>query len=449
MSDLKWTRRHENVTRINTTDEIKCLEKENHIIILPPKIKMKEAVESYSKINEYYIECMHWNNNGIFDGFIDHKKNMYLLNEEYDTRKTICDKLSNTFETHDFVWTNQSYTSIATSLFKQLCGFIQESSYNVTARQMLDDFYPKALQWCTTDEIPEGVISIDVAKCYPGVLLHNKQEIPVYSIHEVIEPFNCKNDLKLCGEFYIDETILNNYGSPIKIEAGFYCSNLISYLVDYLNMPLNQIKHKIITKKALKPDTFSEYIKYIFDTLPEIEGKKIANSFIGNLGRKFNNINQGFTCTDYDTAMACWTSAMAEGKNVTVDHHNGIYLIREQKINRLLSDHTSVNRFVVSEAILKCLQLIESCYDNGSVLYGCNTDGIFISNPKVVLKNKRDVKFSTKRIGRAYVTDSELIYFEKHFRDNMDMSDYTTVRGRGCIYNGQAGSGKTTKLCEM
>ena len=50
---------------------------------------------------------------------------MYLLNEEYDTRKTICDKLSNTFKTHDFVWTNQSYTSIATSLFKQLCGFIQ------------------------------------------------------------------------------------------------------------------------------------------------------------------------------------------------------------------------------------------------------------------------------------------------------------------------------------
>ena len=74
MSDLKWTRRHENVTRINTTDDIKCLEKENHIIILPPKIKMKEAVESYSKINEYYIEYMHWNNNGMFDGFIDHKK---------------------------------------------------------------------------------------------------------------------------------------------------------------------------------------------------------------------------------------------------------------------------------------------------------------------------------------------------------------------------------------
>ena len=31
----------------------------------------------------------------------------------------------------------------------------------------------------------------------------------------------------------------------------------------------------------------------------------------------------------------------------------------------------------------------------------------------------------------------------------MDITDYETETGRGCIYNGQAGSGKTTKLCEM
>ena len=214
-------------------------------------------------------------------------------------------------------------------------------------------------------------------------------------------------------------------------------------------MPLSQIKHKIVTKRALKPDTFSEFIKYIFDNLPESEGKKIANSFIGELGRKYNKTNHGFTCTDYETATACWTSAMAEGKNVTIDHHNGIYLIREQKIDCIFSDHTSINRFVVSEAILKCLQLIETCHGEDSVLYGYNTDGIYISNPKVLFKNKKDVKFSTKKIGKAYVTDSDLVYFEKHFRENMDMSDYKTETGRGCIYNGQAGSGKTTKLCKM
>ena len=128
MSDLKWTRRHENVTKIKSVDDVCNLDIENHIVVLPEGCKMKQAIDLYSRKENFYVEYLHWNNNGILDGFIDHKKNMYLMNEEYDMRKTICDKLYNTFKTHDFKWTNQSYTSISISLFKQLNGYIPESS---------------------------------------------------------------------------------------------------------------------------------------------------------------------------------------------------------------------------------------------------------------------------------------------------------------------------------
>ena len=48
----------------------------------------------------------------------------------------------------------------------------------------------------------------------------------------------------------------------LRTEAGFYSSNLISYvvLVDTLNMPSTQIKHNLVTKRALKPDTFKRFI---------------------------------------------------------------------------------------------------------------------------------------------------------------------------------------------
>ena len=94
------------------------------------------------------------------------------------------------------------------------------------------------------------------------------------------------------------------------------------------------------------------------------------------------------------------------------------------------------------------MQLIETCHGEYSVLRSYNTDGVFITNPKTTFRNKKDVKFSTKKIGKAYVTDSKLAYFEKHYRENMNISDYKIESGKGCIYNGQAGSGKTTKLCE-
>ena len=89
MSDLKWTRRHELFIdfKIDSVDEISNFDKENHIVVLPKNTKMKEAVDLYSRNEHFYVEHLHWNTNGILDGFIDHKKNMY--HEEYNTRKTV------------------------------------------------------------------------------------------------------------------------------------------------------------------------------------------------------------------------------------------------------------------------------------------------------------------------------------------------------------------------
>ena len=122
MANIKWTRRHENITKIRTVDELVNLNKENNIIILPEGLRMNAAIDTYVNTSGYYIEYIHWNNNGILDGFIDRRRNMYLLNDEYDTRKVICDKLFDRYKTHDFKWTNQSYTSMAASIFKQING---------------------------------------------------------------------------------------------------------------------------------------------------------------------------------------------------------------------------------------------------------------------------------------------------------------------------------------
>ena len=104
---------------------------------------------------------------------------------------------------------------------------------------MLDEFYPRTLQWCTPDDIPEDVVNIDICKSYPNILLKNTQPIPIYTIHDVIEPFNCKSDLNLCGELYINETVLKNYSTPLILEAGFYSGNLKSNAEKYGQKLLN------------------------------------------------------------------------------------------------------------------------------------------------------------------------------------------------------------------
>ncbi len=453
MAEFKWNSRHENINKLNNIDEIQSINEEDKIFILPQDIKMTIAIDLYTKKSNYYVEYMHWDNNGVLSGFIDHNRNMYVLNDEYDKRKSICDKLFDIYKSDDFRWSNQSFTSIASALYKQLNGFIPESSYNIKTRQILDEYYPRALQWATMDEITDedisDLVSIDISKCYPSILLNNKSPIPIYTIHDSIEEFNHEDDLNDNGEYYIDEYMLKCFNAPIKIEAGFYNKDLIKYLIDMLNMPRSLIKFKIVSKKALKPDTFKGYIEYIFNNFDEGAAKLMVNAFIGNLGRKYNKTNHGFISSDIDTALCCWTSSLNERKNITISNYNDIFLIKETKIERLFSDHTSINRFVISGAILKCLKLLDKCYDDESKIISINTDGILIQNPRVLFKHKKDVKFDIKCIGKPFVTESRFSYFEKKSRDNIDITEYKDVLGEGVIYSGNAGFGKTTKLCNM
>lgn len=98
---------------------------------------------------------------------------MYVENNEYETRKKIWDKLFKTYNIHDFMRANQSYTALADSLFKIMVGYLPESSYNNKTRKILDDYYPRAIQWCSFDDQPENLIDIDICKHFPTILIQN------------------------------------------------------------------------------------------------------------------------------------------------------------------------------------------------------------------------------------------------------------------------------------
>lgn len=149
-------------------------------------------------------------------------------------------------------------------------------------------------------------------------------------------------------------------------------------------MLASNVKLCITTKKTLKLDTFRNFMIHIFDTFTEAQAKLLTNSFIGELGRKYTRTDHGFTCRDMDTAQCIWTSALADDRDIFIDSYKNpatkqeVFLIRERTIERNFSDNTSINRFVISQAILQCLNLIYDNWTNQSELYSVNTDGIFM-----------------------------------------------------------------------
>ena len=249
-------------------------------------------------------------------------------------------------------------------------------------------------------------------------------------------------------------------GKGIKIEAGFYSKQLVQALITKFKMPTSNVKWCIQARKTLAPDTFKNYMLAIFSMFPESQAKLLANSYIGELSRKYSRKDHGFTCSSLDTAQCIWTSALAENRDVVIDSYQNpntkqeLYLIRERQIERIFSDNTSINRFVISQSILKCLNMLHdnASHDNDgnriSQVYAINTDGIFMTNPANQYPNKKDVEFTTDYIGQIFQTDSPAVYFEKHCRENFNPDNYTDYVGEGAVYYGGARCGKTYRLCQ-
>lgn len=447
MSEVKWTRRHDKFTKYaDVNDQTK-----NSIIICPPEMKISTAVRQYSLTSGYYVEHLHFNNSGQLDSIIDHRGNMYVENNDYDTRKSICEQMMKYYNIHDFQWSNQGYTSLANSLFKMMNGYIPESSFNNKTREILDRFYPRALQWCSFGDIPEGLVNIDISKQFPSILINNSVNFPHYTMHEVFEKFNgTECELDNNGEFLIDEFMIQKFGRKIPIESDVYHISLIKYLIDELGMPLSNIKYKLIAKHEIEADTFKKFMLCLFNNFPEAHAKKLANSFIGDLGRKYDKTDYGFSCTELQTCQDVWTQALADDKNIMINKFDDMYLVREQKIERILSDHTSINRFVISCSILQCLQCLNANWTPQSEVFSINTDGFFMTNPKHRYRNKADVNFTVKNIGKAFITNSKADHFVKRYRDKFDINDFKDVISKtGEIYFGMPGCGKSWRLCKL
>ena len=437
MTDMKWSNKssnyivYEELENNELTDEGKptFLTIENHVIVLPPDMKIEPVIETYMIRTNYFVEYLHYDNNGRLDGFMDHKNNMYVLNNEYENRKSICERLYKIYKSYDFIWCNQSYTYLASSLFKHMRGYLLESQYDTKTREVLDDFYPRALQWCSTDPVPDNLVSLDISKCYPSILIDNELPIPLYTIHDIIKP----DGVFKTGEYYIDEYVIEKQlGKGIKIEAGFYSKQLVQTLITKFKMPVSNVKWCIQARKTLAPDTFKNYMLAIFSMFPESQAKLLANSYIGELGRKYSRKDHGFTCSSLDTAQRIWTSALAENRDVVIDSYQNpntkqeLYLIRERQIERIFSDNTSIDRFVISQSILKYLNMLHdnASHDNDgngiSQVYAINTEGNFMTNPKNQYPDKKDLEFTTDSIGQIFQTDSPAVYFEKHYRENFN-----------------------------
>ena len=97
---------------------------------------------------------------------------------------------------------------------------------------------------------------------------------------------------------------------------------------------------------ALSPDQVILHVGT--NDLKQKELKQVADSIVDLARQIENSSDASITISELFSRRDHFNEA--EGKNITIDNYKDLYLIREQTVEIIFSDNTSINWFVRSEA---------------------------------------------------------------------------------------------------
>jgi len=224
-------------------------------------------------------------------------------------------------------------------------------------------------------------------KNYSSILINNKCDFPIYTIHNKIERYDGK-ELRT-GEYFIDKDITIPFktenGNPIILPQGIFTKHAVEKLLSYNLITKDDIKYMLISDKSLQADSFGHYIKFLFNTFEEGVAKKMANQFIGYFGTKYDRTSSGYITTSIESALASWSEAYTENANCTINACSlediDLFLVRHISQNRKLNDYCSINRAIVCDSNLLLIDMMYDVCDDKSIVISYNTDSIFVRNP--------------------------------------------------------------------
>ena len=61
---MKWNRHHDKFVVLNNLEEEEELDVSNNVVVLPPDTKIEPVIDRYMVRTNYYVEYLHFDNNG-------------------------------------------------------------------------------------------------------------------------------------------------------------------------------------------------------------------------------------------------------------------------------------------------------------------------------------------------------------------------------------------------
>ena len=202
-------------------------------VILDENHDISILMEDIIKKTKYCIEQFSFRTQSQISAFVHPiSKKLIIENNQFEMRKSICNKAFEIYKNDEFLFKNQTVAQIVSKLFKYKIGCIQKSSYNQNVMNVIDEFRPIPITRGYSEKFNESnSLGFDTFKCYSSILFCNDMNIPLYNILCDLKDYDGRDIC--CGEYLIDNVIINKFKGRSSIydicRAIFMEFNKISY----------------------------------------------------------------------------------------------------------------------------------------------------------------------------------------------------------------------------
>ncbi|KAJ3176470.1 hypothetical protein HDU85_006880 [Gaertneriomyces sp. JEL0708] len=350
-------------------------------------------------------------------------KNHFTLDQDFQTRKTICEKLN-----IDFM--NQSKPSISAFVFNEFYPNLKKSmmspklmdlfntfakpsifygncappprKYAVVENQL--QYYWQRLSATETtvshidgdfskqkcDAHNNELVAIDKPKCYRSSWYEMPLDFPVFSLYDDIELFcaDKSKDGTVAGLYYIETK------NVIPCEGDGWYSNVILQKCRDEKIP-HKVTHMIIASRRIKHDYFRSYIDMVVSKTGK-DAKILINSMIGLMGKKFTKdhlstlfvpgIDEGVHYFNKFQLEKQWMPTIAQKFSKDL-HGVDLYQVTVARTVTDMSTHRPIRKQIIDYANCLLYDMIKDTVRDISKVVAVKTDCIVVRKNDVFIEN--------------------------------------------------------------
>lgn len=431
------------------------------IQILADGFNIRDILEEVQKQTNHLIDVIDCDDKGNIKGFKHPVTKQYILEgPDFEERKQALNLINKDFNDDKFLFVNQSWASIGNSIFNQIVGTLPSSTYSQRARHICDSNFARPLSFQCYDEIHQNddvvidnhddILTGDIRKCYSSVLLYNEERIPIFSFTDSFQPYTHPIDI---GYYLVANTPLNKIKTPtgnLTLPGGVYSSYLINELLERKYIDGSTIKEAMTASNYIDGTVFKSFVEYIYSKFDHKIAKKILNPFTGLFNTLYHKEFKACVC-EYDSAMALINECPESTKLCPV---GDMFFVSRESRTRKINDKQSYYIHIISGGILKMINTIESMIDENSLVLALKTDCVSVYKPKpsaykIFTSDTNTIADlgTIRREEQPPVCYRSMYEVLEEANDNIEetMKSYKPIQGKGIMFMGMAGCGKTQK----